>query len=86
MVVGGCLYPKSDGLQSLGTGSPGQTGAYGMSGDTQSRHCRWLMLVVILSHNAFASVRAGHNSKVASPAETIRLPSGLNATLVTKLV
>ena len=56
-----------------------------MSGDTQSRHCWRLMLVVSLAH--IADVRwgyVGHSRSVLSaPPEVIRVPSGLNATLYT---
>ena len=56
-----------------------------MSGDTQSRHCWWLMLVVSLAHIAdVGSGYVGHGRSVLSaPPEVIRVPSGLNATLYT---
>ena len=56
-----------------------------MSGDTQSRHCRWLMLVVSLAHITDAgSVYVGHRRTVLSALpDTMVFPSGLNATLVT---
>jgi hypothetical protein len=56
-----------------------------MSGDTQSRHCRWLMLVVSLAHIAdTGSGYVGHNRTVLSQLpDTMRWPSGLNATLDT---
>jgi len=56
-----------------------------MSGDTQSRHCSWLMLAVSLAHNADAgSGYVGHSRSVLSALpEAIRVPSGLNATLCT---
>ena len=56
-----------------------------MSGDTQSRHCWWLMLVVSLEHIAdTGSGYVGHTRTVmSSPPETMREPSGLNATLST---
>src|SRR6478672_2689539 len=59
-----------------------------MSGDTQSRHCLWLMLAASLLHIAdTGSGYVGHTRRVLSPApETMVVPSGLNATLVTKLV
>jgi hypothetical protein len=58
---------------------------YSMSGDTHSRHCWWLMLVVSLAH--IADVGSGHachsRSVLSAPPEAIRVPSGLNATLYT---
>src|SRR6476620_8152986 len=59
-----------------------------MSGETQSRHCWWLMLVVSLSQIADAgSGKAGHRRTVLSQLpEAMRVPSGLNATLFTVLV
>src|SRR6478672_11634903 len=59
-----------------------------MSGDTQSRHCLWLMLAASLLHIAdTGSGYVGHTRRLLSPApETMVVPSGLNATLVTKLV
>src|SRR6476646_9047615 len=56
-----------------------------MSGDTQSRHCWWLMLVVSLAHIADAgSGYVGHRRRVLSALpDTMTFPSGLNATLVT---
>jgi hypothetical protein len=54
-----------------------------MSGDTHSRHCWWLMLVVSWAHIADAgSGYVGHSRSVLSaPLEAIRVPSGLNAAL-----
>ena len=54
-----------------------------MSGDTQSRHCLWLMLVVSLAHIADAgSGGVGHSRRVSSVLpDTMVFPSGLNATL-----
>jgi hypothetical protein len=56
-----------------------------MSGDTPSRHCLWLTLVVSLAHIAdVGSGYVGHSRSVLSaPPEAIRVPSGLNATLYT---
>ena len=60
---------------------------YGMSGDTQSRHCSWV--AVSLEHNNPGQVArggVGHSRKVRSQlSETIRRPFGLNATLETGL-
>src|SRR6476646_10316785 len=59
-----------------------------MSGETQSRHCLWLMLAVSLSHSMSGhAVGPGHTRSVLSwLAETMREPSGLNATPVTQSV
>src|SRR4249919_2192165 len=59
-----------------------------MSGETQSFHCLWLILVVSLAHIAEAgSGYVGHRRRVLSPApDTMVFPSGLNATLKTSPV
>ncbi len=56
-----------------------------MSGNTQSRHCWRLMLVVSLAHIADvgSGVRGQGRSDLSAPPEVIRVPSGLNATLYT---
>ena len=50
-----------------------------MSGETQSFHCWWLMLVVSLSHNKAGHTGGpGHTRTVLSRLpETMRVPSGL---------
>src|SRR3954453_890900 len=59
-----------------------------MSGDTQSRHCLWLILAVSLSHIADAgSGYVGHRRRFPSTLpDTMVFPSGLNATLSTESV
>src|SRR5258705_379406 len=59
-----------------------------MSGETHSRHCWWLMLVVSLAHSADAgSGKVGQRRRVLSALpETMVFPSGLNATLRTVAV
>ena len=37
-----------------------------MPGDTQSRHCRWLMLAVSLAHSMSGDASAGRSRTVAS--------------------
>ena len=71
--------------QSGGTGSPGHTWMYSMSGDTQSCHCLWLILVANLLHSIWGHAAGpGHIRTVLSwLPDTMRCPSGLNATLVT---
>ena len=55
-----------------------------MAGDTQSRHCEWLMFLVSLAHSISDDAYAGHNRTVVSSlADAKRRPSGLNATPVT---
>jgi hypothetical protein len=58
-----------------------------MSGDTQSRHCLWLMLVVSLAHIADArSGGVGHSRRVSSVIpDRMVFPSGLTAAPVTPL-
>src|SRR5262245_1141275 len=59
-----------------------------MSGDTHSRHCFWLMLVVSLAHITDAgSGYVGHRRRLLSELpDTMVFPSGLNAMLHTMLV
>lgn len=58
-----CEFP------SAGTERPAQSWTYGMSGDTHSFHCWWLMLAISLPHNKSGHARAagiGHNRTVLS--------------------
>src|SRR4029079_17322536 len=69
-----------------GVGRLGQC-VYSISGETQSRHCWWLMLAISLAHSMSGDAQAGHTRSVASLlAAARRRPSGLNATLVTASV
>ena len=64
-----------------GVGRLGQACVYSISGETQSRHCWWLMLAISLAHSMSGGATAGHSRTVASLlAEARWCPSGLNAT------
>ena len=70
-----------------GVGRLGQACVYSISGETQSRHCWWLMLAISLAHSMSGGATAGHSRTVASLlAEARWCPSGLNATLTTARV
>jgi hypothetical protein len=66
-------------------GRVGHAVIYGISGDTQSRHCLWLMFALSLSHSRSGQAAGPGHSRivVSSLPETMRLPSGLKATLST---
>ena len=49
-----------------GVGRLGQACVYSISGETQSRHCWWLMLAVSLAHSMSGDATAGHSRTVAS--------------------
>ena len=49
-----------------GVGRLGQACVYSISGETQSRHCWWLMLAISLAHSMSGGATAGHSRTVAS--------------------
>ena len=54
-----------------------------MSGETQSRHCWWLMLMVSLAHNAAGSGYRPQPHRLVGAAGDDAAPVGANATLDT---